>query len=813
MRVTLQALLQDLRYGVRLLRKNPGLTLIAVITLSLAIGANTAVFSIVNAVLLRPLPFKESDRLVAVYEKRLMQGSLRNLAAPADFYAWQDENQVFESLAAYTEAHFNFTGQGDPERFWGLNATRELFSVLGRKPMLGRDFEPADGRGSDSQVAIISYGLWQRRFGGVSDIAGKTITLNGTPHTIIGVMPRDFQFPSKKIDIWTLTDSGPEARSNRRFKYFVGIGRLRPGITLPQARSAMEQIAGDLERRFPDTNSGRSVSLFSLRDEMTRTVRPALLILLAAVSLVLLIGCANLANLQLARAADREKEMAIRAALGASRGRTVRQLLTESLLLSALGGTAGLMVAFWGIGLLDGFIPSSIAEFNPSAIDWRILSFTAGISLLTGVLSGLLPAIQVSRQSVNRFLKESARSAGSSPRHNRTRNALVVSEIALALMLLIGAGLLIKSFARLLDVKPGFEIRNVIAMDFSLNARQYHERSRSVMFIDGLIQNLSSVPGVESAGVTSHLPLSGEEGNRSFRIGRQSVTNSEKSDAEYRVVSPDYFRTMGIPLRSGRVFTPYDTFNPEAKDNPPHVVIVNEAFARRFLSGQNPLGQPIVIDDGMNRVRELVGVVGDVNHFGLDISPGPEMYVPFAQMPRATLTMVVRTADNPAVLVAGIRQAVNQLDPNLPLYNVKTVDSYLSESVAGRRLNMVLLVVFAALAMFLAVIGIYAVMSFTVTQRTHEIGIRTALGASPKEVFTLVVGQGMKLALIGIAIGLTAAFALTTAMERLLFAVSATDSATFIAPPFLFLCIALLACYVPARRAMKVDPIAALRHE
>ncbi|HEU4386386.1 MAG TPA: ABC transporter permease [Blastocatellia bacterium] len=809
----MQTILQDLRYGVRLLIKSPGFTLVAGLTLSLAIGVNTAVFSIVNAVLIKPLPYQDSDRLVAVYEKRLTQGSLRNLAAPADFYTWQEENQVFESLAAYTEAHFNLTGDGEPERFWGLNATRELFSVLGTKPVLGRDFEPADGRGADSQVAIISYGLWQRRFGGVSDIAGKTIALNGTPHTIVGVMPRGFQFPSKKIDIWTLTDSGPEARANRRFRYFVGIGRLKPGITLSQARSAMEQIAAGLERRFPGTNSGRSVSLFSLRDEMTRTVRPALLILLATVSLVLLIGCANLANLQLARAAAREKEMAIRSALGASRWRTVRQLFTESLLLSAMGGIAGLIVAFWGIGLLDGLIPSSIAEFNPSGLDWRILSFTAGISLLTGVLSGLLPGIQVSRQSVSVFLKESGRSAGSSPRHNRTRNVLVVTEIALALMLLIGAGLLIKSFARLLDVNPGFQTRNVVAMDFSLNARQYHERTRSVMFIEALTQTLRSVPGVESTGVTSHLPLSGEEGNRSFTIGRQSATNSEKSDAEYRVVSPDYFRTMGIPLHSGRLFTSYDTFNPEAKDNPPHVVIVNEAFARRFLSGQNLLGQPIVIDDGMNRVRELVGVVGDVNHFGLDISPYPEMYVPFAQMPRATLTMVVRTSDNPELFVGGVRRAVSQLDPNLPLYNVKSVDGYLSESVAGRRLNMLLLAVFAALAMVLAVVGIYAVMSFAVTQRTHEIGIRTALGASPKEVFTLVVGQGMKLALTGIAIGLAAAFALTTAMKGLLFGISATDSATFVALPFLFLGIAFLACYVPARRAMRVDPIAALRDE
>ena len=809
----MQTLLQDLRYGARMLMKKPGFTLIAVIALALGIGANTAIFSIVNAVLLRPLPYHESERLVAVYEKRTQQESLHNLIAPADFYAWQEQNRSFESLAAYTEAHFNLTEAGEPERFWGLNATRELFSVLGVGPMLGRDFAHVDGQSAASQVAILSYRLWQRRFGSDPNLIGKTIILNESLHTVIGVMPPDFQFPSKKIDIWTVTDASPEARTNRRFHYFTAIGRLKADVTLEQARAEMESVARQLEQHFPDTNAGRGVSLFPLRDEMTGNLRPALLILLGAVGFVLLIACANLTNLQLARAASREKEMVIRAALGAGRWRLIRQLLTESLLLSALGGAAGMLLAAWGVALLDHFIPTSIAEFNPSSIDGRILGFTLAVSLLAGVLAGLLPALQASRHNLSGMLKESAQSVGDSPRHRRVRSALVVSEIALSLVLLVGAGLLIKSFARLLEVQPGFATQNVVAMDFSLDAQQYHQGPRALSFIDSLIEKLTELPGVEAAGITSHLPLSGEEGHRSFRIGRQPIANDEKRDAEYRTVSPDYFRAMGIPLRSGRFFTARDTFDPGAKENPPQVVIVNEAFVRRHLAGQDPLAQRVVIDDGANRVREIIGVVGDVKHFGLDASAVPEMYLTFAQMPRATLTLVVRTTHDPANLVAAVRESVRELDRNLPVYNVKTVADYLSESVAARRLNMLLLSLFAALATILSAIGIYGVMSYGVSQRRHEIGVRMALGAQPGDVLKLVLRQGAMLVLLGVGIGLAAALALVHLLKNLLFGVAAGDPFTFTTITLALIIVAVLACYLPARRATRVDPMVALRYE
>jgi putative ABC transport system permease protein len=816
---------QDLRYGARMLMKKPGFTLIAVITLALGIGANTAIFSVVNAALLKPLPFPQPERLAFIYEQRVAQGRLQGLIAPGDFFAWQEQNRSFERIAAYTEALFNLTGGGEPERVWGMITTPELFATLGVRPMLGRDFTAEDGAPDAPGGVILGHGFWQRRFGAARDIVGKTIQLDGGSYTVAGVMPPGFQFQDKKFEVCRNFNVNSEWRATRRFYYLTAIGRLKSGVTLAEARAEMGAIAGRLEQQFPDTNKGHGVSLIALDEAAVGRLRPALYALVAAVGFVLLIACANVASLSLARGATRYREMAVRASLGANRAALVRQLLTESLLLAAGGGAIGLLVAKWGVDLLLSVGPGNLPRLDQVKVDTFALAFTLAISALTGIASGLLPALQLSRTDLSAGLKDGGQNAAGS--RSRAMNALVVAEVALALVLLIGAGLLIRSFARLLEVEPGFASEKVLAMDLSLNEERFANRRQ--VFMEQLTARLATLPGVVAAGATTHLPLSGEDGGRSFTVaGDAAKAAGEKLVAEYRIVTPDYLRTMKIPLRAGRHFTALDRNEYFMADgrrvegypnrqrgerDAPGVVIINEALARRSFAGVNALGRRIVIDDGQTREREIVGVVGDVKHFSLEDASKPELYLPYAQRPMQNQTLVIRTDSEPLTLVAAVRGEVRALDKDLPLYGIKTMQDYLDDSVAARRLIMLLVGVFAAVALLLAAVGIYGVISHSVTERTREIGIRMALGARSQDVLRLVVRRGMKLALVGVGLGLTGSVALTWLMKNLLFGVSATDPLTFVVIALLLTFVALLAALVPARRAARVEPLIALRHE
>jgi predicted permease len=817
---------RDLRYGARTLLKKPGFTLIAVLTLALGIGANTAIFSVINATLLTS-PFQQSERLVFIHERRIAQGGLQGLIAPPNFFAWQEQNRSFERMAAYTDALFNLTGDGEPERVWGMITTPELFATLGVHPMLGRDFTAEDGAPDAPGGVTISHSLWQRRFGGARDIIGKAIRLDGGSQTVIGVMPPGFQFPDKKFEIWRTFNAPPEVRANRRFYYLTAIGRLKSVVTFAEARTEMDEIARRLERQFPDTNKGHGVSLIAFEEAAVGRVRPALYAFVAAVGFVLLIACVNVASLSLARAASRQREMALRASLGATRVAIVRQLLTESLLLAFAGGAIGLIVAACGVDLLVAAGAGKLPRLDQVEVDTNALAFTLAVSALAGIISGLLPALQLSRTNLINGLRDGGQNMSGSRNRSRALNGLVIAEVALALVLLIGAGLLIRSFARLLEVDPGFASENALAIDLSLNGERFANRRH--IFMEQLIARLASLPGVVAVGATSHLPLSGEEGARPFRVvGDAAKATGEKLIAEYRIVTPDYLRAMKIPLRAGRLFTAHDrneyfTVDGRRVDGYPNrergeldaagVVIINEALARRSFAGVNPLGRRIVIEDGQSREREIVGVVGDVRHFGLDVAATPELYLPYAQRPTPNQTLVIRAKSEPTALVAAVRQQVRSLDQDLPLYGVKTMENYLDESVAARRLNMLLVGVFAAVALILAAGGIYGVISQSVTERTREIGIRMALGARSQDVLRLVLRRGMTLALVGAGAGLICALALTWIMRSLLFGVSAIDPQTFGLTTITLILVALAACWIPARRATKVDPIIALHNE
>ena len=818
---------QDLRYGARMLMKKPGFTLIAVLTLALGIGANTAIFSVVNATLLKPPPYPRSERLVFIHEQRVAQGRLQGPIAPPDFFAWQEQNRSFERMAAYTDALFNLTGGGEPERVWGMITTPELFATLGVRPLLGRDFTAEDGAPDAPGGVILGHGLWQRRFGAARDIVGKTIQLDGRNYTVVGVMPPGFQFVDKKFEVWRSFTASAERRASRGYYYLTAIGRIKPGVTLAEARTEMGAIAGRLEQQFPGANKGHGVNIITLDDAAVGRLRPALYALVAAVGFALLIACANVASLSLARAAARQREMAVRASIGATRSALVRQLLTESLMLAFTGGAVGLLVATWGVDLLVAAAPGNLPRLDQISVDARALTFTLAVSALTGIASGLLPALQLSRTDLGVGLKDGGQNAAGSRSRSRALNSLVVAEVALALVLLIGAGLLIRSFARLIEVEPGFASEKVLAIDLSLNGERFNNRRH--IFMEQLTARLASLPGVVAVGATTHLPLSGEDGSRSFTVaGDEGRDAGEKLVAEYRAVTPDYLRTMRIPLRAGRYFTALDRneyFTTDGRRvdgypnrergerDAPGVVIINETLARRSFAGSNPLGRRIVIDDGPPREREIIGVVGDVKHFSLEDATKPELYLPYAQRPTQNQTLVIRAESDPTALVAAVRGEVRALDKDLPLYGVKTMEDYLDESVAARRLNMLLVGVFASVALLLAAVGIYGVISHSVTERTREIGVRMALGARSQDVLRLVLRRGMTLALAGVGAGLTGAAALTWLMRNLLFGVSATDPVTFIVVALSLTIVALLACYVPARRAAKVDPMVALRVE
>jgi putative ABC transport system permease protein len=797
-------LLQDLRYGVRMLLKNPGFALVAVIALALGIGANAAIFSVVNAVLLRSLPFDDPDRLIVLRENKPPQFPEFSVA-PGNFLDWQKQNTVFEKLAAIRGFSYNLVDTGEPERLRGARVSAGLFEMLGVKPSQGRTFAAEEDQSGHDAVVILSHSLWQRRFGADPNILGRTLTLNASTYTVVGVMPPDFQFPDRETELFTPVAFDAKQADQHGSHYISAIGRLKPGVSIEQARTEMSAIAARLAQQYPDSNTGWGVSLFKMQEYESRDIKPALLILLGAVALVLLIACANVANLLLARATARQREIAIRTALGASRWRVIRQLLTESILLALVGGGIGLLLAVWGVDLLLALAPENLPHVKGGTLDGRVLGFTLLITLLTGIVFGLVPALQSSRPNLNETLKEGGR--GATTGHNRVRSSLVITEVAVALVLLIGAGLLIRSFYRLQQVNPGFNPRNALAVALSLPGKKYPEPEQNAQFYTQLIEKVSTLPGVVAVGATQSLPIH-DDYVLGFNIqGRAPDAPGEEPSTNYYAVSPGYFKAMGIPLLRGRLFTEQDT-----KDTP-RVAVINETMAKKFFPNEDPIGKGINVTNGPERFREIVGIVGDVKQYGLDQPTTAQTYEPYLQTPFQGMTLVVRTEGNPAALTAGVRSQVLSIDKDQPVSRVRTLEQVIAESVAKQRFAMLLLGIFAMVALVLAGVGLYGVMSYAVTQRTHEIGIRMALGAQQRDVLKLVVGQGMILALVGVLIGLLASLALTRVMTTLLFGVSATDPLTFLAIPALLAAVALLASFMPARRAMKVDPMVALRYE
>ncbi|MGH9837363.1 MAG: ABC transporter permease [Blastocatellia bacterium] len=799
----MQTLWQDLRYGARMLMKKPGFTLIAVLTLALGIGANTAIFSVVNGVLLRPLPYLDSEQLTWVWMDNRQEGIAEDIASWPNFEDWRAHNQSFQGMAGVRDRRFNLTGTGEPEELNGANVSANFFDLMRVGPQYGRAFSAEEEQEGRDQVVVIGHGLWQQRFGGDAQLVGQTLSLNGQPHTIIGVMPPGFQFPNK-TEIWKPLVPDAQLRTARSAFWLPVIGRLKPGVTRAQAQTEMTGIAQRLEQQYPNSNRGFGVNVVLMHEQLVGKLRTALWVLLGAVACVLLIACANVANLLLARAAARQKEVAIRAALGASRGRVVRQLLTESVLLAAVGGGLGLLLARWGLDALVALAPSDLPRAASITIDRRVLFFTLGLSLLTGVVFGLAPALQSSKLALSEVLKEGGRGTGGGGQ--RTRSALVVAEIALALVLLVSAGLLLRSSWRLQQVNPGFNPERVLKVRLSLPPSKYREGAQAAAFYQQLLERLRALPGVQAAGATSSVLLNKVHNSSGILIEGRPAPNGPRPELPMDSVSPGYFQAMDMPLVQGR------QFNEQDKADGLPVAIVNETMARRFWPNEDPLGKRFNFGDG-GRWWTVVGVVRDSRRQGLDAPVRIESFLPHTQRPLRAMEVVLRTTDHPLAMTRTVRSAVWSLDGDLPVSEIQSVEQMLGARVAPRRFNLLLLGLFALVAMLLAAVGIYGVMAYSVTQRTHEIGIRMALGAGQGAVLKLVVGHGMVLTLLGVATGLAGAFALTRLMTILLFGVSATDPLTFSVIALLLLLVALLACWIPAQRATKVDPMIALRCE
>ncbi|HET9533006.1 MAG TPA: ABC transporter permease [Blastocatellia bacterium] len=807
------SLIQDIRYGLRMLLKKPGFTLVAVVVLALGIGANTAIFSIVNAVFLRPLPYPQPDMLVQIWETERKSGDKHATLSPHNFAEWREASQSYEQMAAYRYSSFTLTGGDRPQWFSGAQVSSTFFRALGVSPALGRDFDIEEDSPGRNRVAILSHGLWQRRFGSDENLIGQSLILNGESHTVVGIMPQGFQFPYS-VDLWS--PLGLDLSKIDRGNHFLSaIARLRPDMTIERAQSEMDSLARLSEERYPDNNSGRGVALVSLHEELYGDLRPALAVLLGAVALVLLIACANVANLLLTRAMTRQKEIAIRAAMGASRRRLLRQFLTESLLLALAGCALGLLLSMWAIDLLIGSSPGSIPRAGEIELDATVLSYTLIISLVTGTIFGLAPALQVTGIELNESLKESRQTSLAGPGRRRLGGFLVVSEIALALLLLIGAGLLINSFRNLRSVDPGFDAKNVLTMTISLPRYRYPDGQRRGAFFEQVLERINAIEGVEAAGAISDLPFSGSRTTSSFSIeGRPPVNPGEGTSADRRAISPHYFKAMGIPLLAGRYFTDRDR-----KESQP-ALIINQSMARTYFPDGDAIGKRIRIGGpeetslyGEPVWREIVGIVGDLKHDRLSAGFAPEMYTPYLQAPPGRMSLAVRGTGQLRSLGDSIQSAILEIDKDQPVYSLTTMEQRLARAIAPERFMMFLLGVFAGGALLLAAIGIYGVMSYSVAQRTNEIGIRMALGADRGDIFKLVIGQGMKLTLIGVVAGLTGALLLTRLMEGLLFGVTPTDPLTYIAVTGVLAGVALLACYVPARRATRVDPMVALRYE
>ena len=794
--------LRDGRHAVRQLIRMPGFTVVAVLTLGLGVGATTAIFSVVNGVLLRPLPYPEPDALVRVHEVVPQYG--RFSVAPATFLDWRRESTSFERLAAFGGASGTLVMSDGPERITGATVSWDLFELLGVPPALGSGFTADQDVPGANTVIVLSHGLWQRRFGGDPSIVGQTMTLDGVPLTVVGVAPESFAFPARTTEYWRPIALDP-ANATRGGHYLGVIARLKPGASVEQASAEVRTISERLAAQYPQASANESAELVPLHDQIVGPVRPALVTLLVAVGVVVLIACANVANLLLVRATVREKEVAIRAALGAGRRRLVVQMLVESLVLALAGGALGLGLAYVLIAPLQALSAGSIPRVTDVAIDGTVLAFAAGAALLTGLLFGLVPAWRASSTRFGTALKEGGRSS-STGGGRALQSGLLVLEVALSVVLVVGALLLLKSFSRLTNVNPGFQSENVLAFQVSLPARAYGSDPQRIAFFETLQARIETLPGVQAAGKTQSLPIQ-DDYVLSFVIDKRPPLPPGQGDlsANYRVVDPGYFTTLRIPLRHGRTFTARDT------ETAPKVAVIDDAFVRRHFPDEDPIGRAIDIGNGTDGFYEIVGVVGDVHHGGLELEATPTMYVPLRSDVFSTMWVVARTEGDPTSLAGPVRQVIRDLDPALPAYAMTPLSTVLSDSVARRRFSMLLLVLFAGVALFLAGVGLYGVVSYTVSQRIREIGLRMAMGASPRDVLGLVMGGGLKFATAGVAIGLVAAVSLRRFVEAMLFGVAPTDAWSYAGTGVLLLAVAALACFVPARRAMRVDPIVALR--
>ncbi|HET6976213.1 MAG TPA: ABC transporter permease [Pyrinomonadaceae bacterium] len=796
----METIIKDIRYGIRSLIKRPGFTTVAVLTLALGIGVNSAIFSVLNAVLLRPLPYSDPDRIVRIDET---EGKGGMGVSPPNLVDFQQQNHSFESVAGYTGGSFILTRAGEPLRIQSCAISAELLSVVGVTPLIGRSFSTADETGQE-RTALISYGLWQRRFGGDAALLNKQITLDGLNYTVVGVMPNGFEFPiqTERVEIWTPLEQPEDLAQLRGAHYLDVVGRLKTGVSLAQARADIETIASRIAQQYPDLVSGKT-TVVPLKDDLVGQARPYLFMLGGAVLLVLLIAIANVASLTLARTAERQKEIALRTALGASKSRVVRQLLTESLILSLVGGVAGVTLASWTTGFLIAIAPGDLPRLESAYVDRRVLLFALAVSVICGLVLGLIPAWRSAGHDLQTRLKEGETRSASAPRQ-ALRKALVVSEVTLALVLLCGAGLLIRTLWNLNSVNPGFDPDSVTVAELVLPKTKYRDAGQQTLFFQQLIERIKSSPAIESVGGTSNLPLSGT--NMMFLASVEGGPNSSVP-ASFRAVSNDYFRTMHIPLLKGRSFDDHDT----AESQP--VVVINETMARQISSSfEAALGKRIK-HGFKNQVAEVVGVIGDVKYAGLDQQTKPEMYAPFAQRAWPFMRIVTRSKSDPSLAAATIREAVRAIDKDQPVDKVMTMSSVVSASIVGRSFYMQLLGTFAALAFILAAVGIYGVVSYSVAQRTREIGIRIALGARSRDVLGLVLKEGLRLTALGVGLGLAGAFAATRVLRTLLFEVKPTDPTTFICLSLLLAFVALLASYIPARRATKVDPLEALRYE
>jgi predicted permease len=812
----IETFLQDVRYGARVLAKNMGFTAIAVLTLGLGIGANTAIFSVVDELLLRPLPYADAERLVMVWEVT-PKGDHQNSTSRANFRTWHEQSTTFEGMAAFSDQRASLTGSGEPEELAIQIASPELFRILGVKPILGRGMTPEDGRPGAPRVAVLGHGLWQRRFGGDPGVVGKPITLNGGSFTVVGVLPAGFQWhlgsksgTGKPAEFWTVLPM-PKEGASLHGRFISVVARLKRGVSREAAEAEMKTIEARIAKAEPEFSKGYGTEIIPLREQLVGNVRPALLVLLGAVGCVLLIACANVANLLLSRAAAREKEIALRTAVGARRLRVVRQLLTESLLLALLGSLLGLAFAGWGIRALVAFSPHDLVDLQGVHLNLPLFVLTLAVSLATGILFGLAPALEATRLNLNDSLKEGGKGGGGQGvRSRRLRGLLVIAEVALALVLLVGAGLLVKSFVRLRTIDAGFDTENVLTMVARLSGKKYGTDPQVVGFFREATERIRALPGVRSVGVVNYLPLYGGLGTTTgFTVeGRPTPPPGEEPSVNVRVSDPGYFSAMGIPLLRGRNFT--DVEAREAR----HVVLISESMARRDFPGENPIGKRVSVAMFEKPVpTEIVGIVGDVRYDSLVDEAPPMVYFPHPELVYEFMTLVVRTTGDPAEMVPAVRRVFHEIDPNQPISDVRTMDQVMSQTVGRARFNTVLLGLFAALATLLATAGIFGVMNYSVTLRTREIGLRMALGAPRKQVLMLILRQGLLLTLIGIGLGLAGALALTRLMSGLLYGVGSTDPATFAAIVLLLTAVSLIACYIPARRATRVDPLIALRYD